>query len=81
MDDPVHRHLRPTPGNGLTSPDPVTAPDGRTAIQVPAPEPETRTSRRTGERQNAHGHIRRRVPSNQPPARAVALKSGRRIEA
>jgi hypothetical protein len=36
MDDPVHRHLRPTPHSGLTSPDPVTAPASPTRPANPA---------------------------------------------
>jgi len=38
MDDPDQRRLRPAPGSGLTSPDPVTAPlHGHMAIQPPSP--------------------------------------------
>jgi Transposase DDE domain group 1 len=59
IDDPVHRHLRPTPGSGLTSPDPVTAPRAPPGHPATPPSQETRTSRRTSERRNAYGHIRR----------------------
>ncbi len=53
MAEPVRRHLRPARRSGLTSPDPVRTRLGRTATPNPVPEPGTRTSRRTGERQDA----------------------------
>ena len=56
MAEPVRLRLRPARRSGLTSPDrsaPATAPRPPT----PAPEPEPRTSRRPGERQDAHTRI------------------------
>ena len=43
MDEPLFTATcGPPRATGLTSPDPVTAPRRPTAIQVPAPEPETK---------------------------------------
>ena len=56
MAQPSHRRLRPPRQGGLTRPD-RSAPDGRTATRTPPPSPGTRTSRTTGERQDAHARI------------------------
>ena len=57
MAQPARRRLRPARRSGLTSPEPVRTP---TAARPPEPRPraqEPRTSRRTGERQDAHARI------------------------
>ena len=54
MADPVRRRLRAARRSGLTSPDPVRTPTAATATRTPHPAQEPRTSRTTGERQNAH---------------------------
>jgi len=56
MAQPPRRRLQPARQSGLTSAD-WSAPDGPTATRTPPPSPGTRTSRTTGERQDAHVRI------------------------
>ena len=52
MAGPARRRLRPARRSGLSSPAPVRTRLGRMATPNPIPQPGTRTSRRTGERQD-----------------------------
>ena len=54
MAQPSRQRLRPAGRSGLTSPEPVRTPDAPAATPNHAPEPGPRTSRRAGERQDAH---------------------------
>ncbi len=66
MDEPVRGRLRPARRRGLTSPDPVTAPARPPRPPVPVRQPDTRTSRRTGQRRENHGRKTTKIIN--PPA-------------
>ena len=75
------RGLRPARRSGLTSPDrsaPLTAP---TATRTPPPSPEPRTSRTTGERQDARARNHLAKLLVQESSRKRATRIGRWIEA
>ncbi len=81
MAAPARRRLRPARRSGLTSPDPVRTRHGPTATPNPVPEPGTRTSRRTGERQDACARINPGKLLVQESDRKRSTRMGRWIEA
>jgi hypothetical protein len=76
MDDPVHRRLRPARGNGLTSPDPVTAPLIAARPPIPVPEPGTRTSHKTSKRHKTHGQIPAKITTAVVDRDLVCISAG-----
>jgi hypothetical protein len=74
MDDPVHRHLRPANGSGLTSPDQVRTLHGQTAAQPQPDNPGHRTSRKTSERRAGNAHFT--VMNTKRPQRQPTLLAG-----
>jgi hypothetical protein len=70
MDEPVQRRLRPARRSGLTSPDPVRTPTAVTATRTLTPAQESRTSRRTGQRQNTLARIH--------PGKRLVKETGRK---
>jgi hypothetical protein len=81
MAEPLGRGLRPARRSGLTSPEPVRDPTAMTATRTPHPAQEPRTSRRTGERQDAHArnHLAKLLVQESSRKRATGI--GRWIEA
>jgi hypothetical protein len=82
MAEPARHGLRPARRSGLTSPDPVRTRLGpRRPPEPPPPSQEPRTSRRTGERQDAHPRIHSGKPLVQKSNRKGPTGIGRWIEA
>ena len=82
VDEPVRSRLRPARNRGLTSPDPVIAPQtGLAGHPAPIPSQKFRTSRRTGERQDAHARIHLGKLPGQKSNRKRSTGIGRWIEA
>ena len=81
MAEPARRGLRPARRSGLTSPEPVRTRDGPDGHPNPPPSQEPRTSRRTGERQDAHARIHPGKLLVQESGRKRATGIGRWIEA
>ena len=81
MAGPARRRLRPARRSGLSSPAPVRTRLGRMATPNPIPQPGTRTSRRTGERQDACAPINLGKLLGQESDRKRSTRMGRWIEA
>jgi hypothetical protein len=81
MAEPLRRGLRPARRSGLTSPDRSAPQTARAATPNPAPGPGTRTSRRTGKRQEARARIHLTRLLVQQSGRKRAAVIGRWIEA
>jgi Transposase DDE domain group 1 len=81
MAHPPRRGLRPARRSGLTSPDPVSTSTATTATRLRPPAQEPRTSRRTGERQDARGPDSPRKLPVQESGRKRPTGIGRWIEA
>ena len=81
MDEPVRSRHRPACPHGLTSPDPVTAPNGPTGhadriSQIPA----TWTSRRYVQRQETHARLNNKISFAGPASRKRSTEFPRWIE-
>ena len=81
MAEPPPRRLRAARRGGLTSPGPVRTCHARQGHPITAPSQEPRTSRRTGERQDAHARNHPWELLVQESDRKRATGIGRWIEA